>query len=174
MGRKANTLRIVRMIGGKRQELEIPVERARQLGIGTEGSAPATIAYLMDGVLAWQEAGQASTDACPRCGTTHRELVLRHTVGCAECFETFSSTIGRLLRLAGKETAHAGRIPRRLIRYRRLFVEREELLHRLNLAVEREDFEAAARIRDRIRTITEADTWESGETEADRRIEHDD
>ena len=174
MGRKAETLRIVRMIGGKRQELEIPVERARELGIGTEGSAPATIAYLMDGVLAWQEAGQANTDACPRCGTTHRELVLRHTVGCAECFETFSSTIGRLLRLSSKETTHAGRIPRRLIRYRRLFVEREELLNRLNIAVKNEDFEAAARIRDRIRTLSETDVWDNGVLGDDERLGHGD
>jgi protein arginine kinase activator len=149
------TVRVVRVIGGARKEVEISSTRARELGIGTNGRRPPTVAYLMDGLVAWQEAEPSVQATCPQCGTSHRELILRHTAGCAACFDTFSGSIERLLSTAALSPVHQGRIPARLQRYRTLFVERETLLHRLTVAIESEDFEAAADLRDRLRSITD-------------------
>lgn len=155
MTEDTGTIKIVRVIGGTKKEVEIPRAQARELGIGTNGNGRVTVAYLMDGLVAWQQATPTDHQRCPHCGTSHRELVLRHTAGCAQCFDLFSSSVDRLLKTHANGAKHHGRIPRRLQRYRRLFVEREELLNRLNVAVEHEDFEAAADLRDRIRSISD-------------------
>lgn len=147
---------MVRSVGGDRRDIELSPRRARELGITGQAADPPTVAYLMDGLLAWQEAGDLRSAHCPKCGMTHRELVLRHRAGCAECYRVFSTSVDRLLsRRSDGASIHRGRIPQRLQRYRRLFVEREDLLSRLHLAVEQEDFEVAADLRDQIRRITD-------------------
>lgn len=158
MERDHRTVRIVRVVGGTRREIELPADRARDLGIGTPGPYRPTVAYLMDGLVAWQEASPAETDRCPQCHTSHRELILRRTAGCAQCYEVFSRSVDRMLAADRRTPLHKGRIPKRLQRYRRMFVERENLLSQLNVAVESEDFETAADLRDRIRSISDDDT----------------
>lgn len=158
MGEDTHIVRVVRVVGGTRNEVEIPSSRARELGIGTNHGNRPTVAYLMDGLMAWQEAEPSEVARCPQCGTTHRELILRHTAGCAQCYEVFSSGVHRLLAGRNEAPVHRGRIPQRLQRYRRLFVEREDLISRLNGAVAEEDFETAARLRDRLRTIADDDS----------------
>ncbi|HKK49922.1 MAG TPA: UvrB/UvrC motif-containing protein [Alkalispirochaeta sp.] len=168
MGDDTRTVRVVRVIGGTRKEVEIPSSRARELGIGTGPDNRLTVAYLMDGLMAWQEAEPTAVTQCPQCGTTHRELILRHTAGCAQCYEVFSAAVHRVLAGRNEAPVHRGRIPQRLQRYRRLFVEREDLISRLNGAVETEDFEAAAQLRDRLRTISDEDAVD---TEVDTNAE---
>lgn len=148
-------IRIVRLIGGQRHEIELPASEARELGIEPEPRGPVSVAYLMDGVFAWHHVDGPSVDQCPACGTTHRDVLLRHRVGCSQCYEVFARTIERLLRVRHEDSQHTGRIPGRLLRYRRVFVERENLLARLSVAIENEDFESAARIRDQIRALGE-------------------
>ncbi|MEX2445303.1 MAG: UvrB/UvrC motif-containing protein [Alkalispirochaeta sp.] len=157
MGDDTRTVRVIRVIGGTRKEVEIPSSRARELGIGTNHGYRPTVAYLMDGLMAWQEAESSEVLRCPQCGTTHRELILRHTAGCAQCYEVFSVGVHRVLAGRNEAPLHRGRIPKRLQRYRRLFVEREDLISRLNGAVAEEDFETAAKLRDRLRTISDDD-----------------
>ncbi len=168
MGDDTRTVRVVRVIGGTRKEVEIPSSRARELGIGTSPDDRPTVAYLMDGLMAWQEAEPSEVNRCPQCGTTHRELILRHTAGCAQCYEVFSAAVHRVLAGRNEAPVHRGRIPQRLQRYRRLFVEREDLISRLNGAVETEDFETAAQLRDRLRTISDDDAVD---TEVDTNAE---
>lgn len=159
-------IRIVRLIGQTRQEIELPLNEAREMGIEPEPRGPVSVAYLMDGVFAWHHVDGPAPEQCPSCGTSHRDVLLRHRVGCANCYEVFARTIERLLRVRHEDSQHTGRIPNRLLRYRRVFVERENLLARLTVAVENEDFEAAARIRDQLRELTAEDEVESS-TDAD-------
>lgn len=155
-GRQPRKVTVVRSVGGDRRDIELSPRRARELGISGQPGTPPTVTYLMDGLLAWQEAGDSPGTQCPQCGMSHRELVLRHRAGCAECYRVFSASVDRLLsRRSDGAAVHRGRIPQRLQRYRRLFVEREDLLSRLNLAVEQEDFEVAADLRDQIRQISD-------------------
>lgn len=155
MASRSDRMRILRVVGDKRTVIEIPRAEARELGIQHASEGVVTVPYLMDGLFAWSETREADVTTCPICSTTSRDIVLRRRVGCARCYETFAETIDYLL--ARRETVvHHGRIPERLQRFRRLFVERERLLGRLGDAVNREAFEEAAELRDQIRAI-EAD-----------------
>jgi protein arginine kinase activator len=108
----------------------------------------------MDGLVSWQQTEPAKQTTCPQCGTSHREIVLRETAGCELCFEVFSASIERILGNRRVRGFHSGRIPKRLQRYRRMFVEREDLIARLNVALDSEDFERAAELRDRIQSMS--------------------
>lgn len=148
------TVKVVRVVGGKREVIELPEGEARELGIAAAPPHPLSIPYLMDGLfVAVEDNGEEAT--CPNCGTTIRDVILRQRVGCPHCFDRFADTIDRLLRLRRRRETHTDRIPLRLQRYRKLFVEREALLSQLSLAVEEEDFETAAGLRDQ---LTQLDT----------------
>ena len=153
MGDDVRRFRIVRVSGGEREEFVLSLDEARELGIHVGQPSTGSVAYIMDGIFAWHAASVHSERVCPQCGTTQRELVVRRRAGCEHCYDAFSDTVERLLRVDRVDVAHAGRIPARLQRYRRLLFDRETLLNRLRSAVDDEDFESAAMLRDEIRSI---------------------
>ncbi len=153
MGDDLRRVRIVRVSGGEREELVLSIDEARELGIRNDSPSTGSVAYIMDGVFAWHAAGVKSDQLCPHCGTSQRDLIVRRRAGCEQCFDTFSETVERMLRVDRIDVAHSGRIPVRMQRYRRLLFDRESLLDRLRVAVDDEDFESAAAIRDEISSI---------------------
>lgn len=153
MGDDVRRVRIVRVSRGEREELVLSAEQAREMGIHRDPPSAGSIAYIMDGVFAWHAAGVNSERMCSHCGTAQRDLIVRRRAGCEHCYDAFPDTVERLLRVNSAEVAHQGRIPVRLQRYRTLLFERETLIDRLRNAVNEEDFEAAAALRDEISSI---------------------
>lgn len=159
MAERDRRYRVVRVFRGTRQELDISSTQARKIGISRPGESRPTpsVAYLLDGVFAWHGKGDRTDTVCPRCGTSQREIILYRRVGCSHCYEEFDGTVERLLHLHRNDVTHTGRLPQRLVRYRQMFFEREELLNRLSAAVQNEEFETAASLRDRLDTFTHDD-----------------
>jgi len=100
--------------------------------------------------------GLAAADdrACPKCGLTFREFQSSGLLGCAHDYEVFRSALSPLIERAHEGgTHHVGKVPRaadgkikhnaNLIRLRR----------ELQAAVEAENYEQAAKVRDKIRTL---------------------
>lgn len=147
-------MKIVRVVGGKRHEIEVPQGVARELGISQPGAGPVTVPYLMEGLFVWNPSGGSASEQCHQCGTTVREVILRNRVGCPACYDSHGATIERLLKVQKEPVSgHRGRIPERLQRYRRLLVDRSELLSRLSTAVAAEEFEKAATLRDELHRL---------------------
>ncbi len=100
-----------------------------------------------------QKAGLGSTDtlSCPQCGITFTEFQLKGQLGCAHDYVAFQSVLKPLiqrahagaLQHAGKSPANVDQSVRKLGGLRRLRRELEE-------AIGGEDYELAARVRDRI------------------------
>jgi protein arginine kinase activator len=99
---------------------------------------------------------------CPSCGATLRDFRQTGRLGCAECYRAFEAHLRELLRRLHGNAQHAGE------RYRWLGAAAEaapgearaapedalaDLRERLRRAVESEDFERAARLRDAIRGL---------------------
>ena len=80
---------------------------------------------------------------CPRCRTTLAAIRRNGRVGCADCYRTFRSQMGALLERVHGDTEHRGRRPGPRIQ----LSAPQPVLDALQVS---EDFEGAARLRDRI------------------------
>jgi protein arginine kinase activator len=99
-----------------------------------------------------EDAG-ADIAKCGRCGLTYREFRDSGRLGCSGCYGAFKEQIKPLLRRIHGSNVHIGKSPRMsqgVFEKRR---EVENLKVELGLAIDREDFEQAAEIRDRIKEL---------------------
>jgi protein arginine kinase activator len=94
---------------------------------------------------------------CATCGMNYSSFKDSGRLGCADCYDTFTSKLKPLLRRIHGSTRHVGKSP---LHHDEPVATPARALARLhdNLAraVEREDFEAAAQIRDQIKHFATA------------------
>ncbi|MFD3450500.1 UvrB/UvrC motif-containing protein [Microbacteriaceae bacterium 4G12] len=91
---------------------------------------------------------------CPQCHMTYQQFTKLGRFGCSSCYEAFQSQLGPILRkLHGGNTAHAGKIPKRMGGNLHLREELDDLKLQLQQLILQEEFESAAQIRDKIRSI---------------------
>ena len=109
------------------------------------------------------ELKELSTRTCPRCGTNYLEFRQTMKLGCAHDYDVFSDALEQLLhRLHGSEE-HVGKVPR-LPRDAEAMDESErrnrvEILQRqMDKAVEEENYERAAELRDQIQEMEQHGT----------------
>ena len=123
---------------------------------------------LLDSILSIQagETGDKKTPPpsvkCPDCGMTYEMFKSGGKLGCAECYHTFASELNGLLKNVQGSVKHEGKFPRRTgsaLKQRR---EIDRLRIELTKAVETENFEEAASLRDRIRLIEAKPESEAG------------
>jgi protein arginine kinase activator len=98
--------------------------------------------------------GISAGGPCAFCGLTLEEFRKSGRLGCSHCYVTFESNLKTLLRRLHGGTQHVGKVylppdPTRAEQQERL----AGLRRKLDRAVESEDFERAAQIRDLIRTL---------------------
>jgi protein arginine kinase activator len=99
----------------------------------------------------------ASDTGCAFCGLTFRDFRETGRLGCPHCYSTFEGHLRGLLRRIHGGTHHRGKVylppdPTASQMEKRL----EGLRRRLQRAVDAEDFERAAELRDQIRTVEPA------------------
>ena len=93
------------------------------------------------------------TCRCPLCGATAGEISATGRVGCASCYTFFSAELADVIRTAHGGNVHTGRVSAGY-RARRERVERlAERKRQLREAVDCEDFEKAAGLRDEIHAL---------------------
>ena len=103
-----------------------------------------------------QQALQLPGDAarCAYCGTSLRDFRASGRLGCAQCYGAFEQSLRDLLRRVHGGARHVGRhydVPNPDLLERDAAL--SELRSRLQLAVQSEEFETAATIRDQIRSL---------------------
>lgn len=124
-------------------------------GIETSGTMPKhPLSDFLSGVQQQMGSSQAEVARCAFCSTALREFRNSGRLGCAHCYGTFEQSLRELLRKIHGNSRHVGRryeppAPALLERSSTL----GELRERLRRAVETEQFELAASIRDQIRGL---------------------
>ena len=97
---------------------------------------------------------RATGDTCPRCGATFQDFRETGRLGCPDCYRTFEAPLRDLLRRLHGSTHHLGeRYARAASPQRGAGEQAAELREQLRLAVETENFELAAELRDRLRVL---------------------
>ena len=100
-----------------------------------------------------EEGGPAGQHECPVCGIKFVEFRNTGRLGCPHDYREFRTELAPLLENIHGETKHCGKSPRRLPENRQAQSELIQLRNRLKTAVTKEDYEEAAKLRDRIRTL---------------------
>jgi len=148
------TVHLTEIVNDQMTELHLCEACANQKGAQVESHFG--LADLLSGLADFsktQEPEEAVTKACPTCGMTYDDFRKVGRLGCAECYATFRSSLGTLLKRIHGSPIHLGKSPARLVKPSKTKTELSELKRKLERAIEREAFEEAARLRDHIRRM---------------------
>ena len=90
---------------------------------------------------------------CPQCGATWSDLRREGKPRCAGCYEAFADELEPTIRSLYGTASHTGRAPAKCREQRNKEKKTALLKKQLREAVEAEQYEEAARLRDEIRTL---------------------
>lgn len=90
---------------------------------------------------------------CPNCGFSADDLNRVRRFGCSACFNTFRSELDLILRGMHQGMQHVGKVPKGFEEIHARDEKLEELRGRLENAIQSENYEDAAQLRDEIRQL---------------------
>jgi len=153
---KPATVHLTQIVGDKMQKLDLCEDCAKAKGINDPANFGLADLDLVLGLGASQQIEQAAGGTelkCPRCGFSQADFKKSGRLGCPECYQTFAEALGGLLKTMHKGTRHEGKVPE-VLRATREQSDRLKLLQKkLAKAIEQENFEEAAQLRDEIKQI---------------------
>lgn len=92
---------------------------------------------------------------CPLCGSAFEDIVESGKLGCAKCYETFAGELAPTISNIHGKAEHNGRAPKNLKAKNEKRNKLRELKTELKKAVDEQDFEHAAALRDAIKAFGE-------------------
>ncbi|RFU68661.1 hypothetical protein D0469_11915 [Peribacillus saganii] len=159
------TLHFTKIVNGEKTEVHICEKCAQEKGemFMFNGGGSFSINNLLAGLLNMEPVFQHTNPStiaksqeaqCPGCNMTFSEFTQAGKFGCAQCYETFKDNLNPVLkRLHSGNTAHIGKIPERLGGGIHLRKKMDDLKQLLKDAIDQEEFEKAAELRDELRSL---------------------
>jgi len=151
--KKPATVHLTEIIGNKKHEVHLCEDCAKSKGAV---KANVSIANLLSGIMESQlhldDLVMASV-SCPICGISFAEFQREGRFGCCEDFEIFHEGLLPLLERIHGATQHYGKSPKLLTEDKSLEQDLHRLQRELSQAVGQEEYEEAAKIRDKIRNL---------------------
>ncbi len=155
---------LTRIANGQKKELHLCEKCAEETGhINFAPDNNLSFQNFLSGILnsSLLENGKKFEDSnqnnskkiCSRCGSSFEEFSQKGFFGCAECYNAFSDRLEPLMKRIHGNTYHSGKIPKRIgnkLRYKK-DINRLKIL--MDKAAAEENFEKAAKIRDKIHVI---------------------
>jgi len=148
------TVHLTQIAGDKVQKVDLCEECAKHKGVNDP--AGFSLADLLLGIGASQEFEQAvggSEVKCPKCGFSQADFKKAGRLGCPECYTTFAEGLEGLLKSMHKGTRHVGKAPYAMQQTRDVSDRLKALQKKLAKAIEEENFEQAATLRDEIKQM---------------------
>ena len=153
------TVKVVQVVNGKKQELSLCQSCAIEMGFekaAKELQLPKLFGSLILDILKKESsstlpARQATSLTCPYCGTTWEDFKQTGLLGCDKCYEVFYGELKKVLKQIHGNTRHIGSRPS--TQKKPVVQNLAKLRQELKKAVENEEFEKAARLRDQIREL---------------------
>ena len=94
---------------------------------------------------------------CPNCGMTYESFRKMGRLGCSQCYETFKGYLQPLLKKIHGSSQHFGKAPVKApkiaVKEKKAVYSIEELKAKMQKAIQAEEFEEAAKLRDQIREL---------------------
>ncbi len=100
---------------------------------------------------------------CSNCNTSYDDFVQKGRFGCSECYKNFGSQLSKTFKGIQGADQHTGKRPKGYVTsgsdsIMKSFTEAEKLALKLQEAIEKEEFEEAARLRDLIKDMKKEET----------------
>ncbi|SKC87953.1 UvrB/UvrC motif-containing protein [Maledivibacter halophilus] len=151
------TVHLTKIINNKKIELHLCEECARRTqDISFEN--PFTINNFLTGLLDSVQGSPLKVDyiqttTCSKCGMSYGKFKQLGRLGCSECYKTFNEKLMPLVKSVHGSKHHTGKVPKKagsLIRLKREILTKKKELSR---AIDKEEFEKAAELRDKIKLL---------------------
>lgn len=151
-GKNLATTHIKKVINGSVEEHSLCSFCAAEQGYG--GMEDFSLSNMLSMMLGGHPKGvSVSKKRCTVCGSTFSDIAKSGRVGCGECYETFKEELlPSLQRLHGR-VKHIGKTPESEVKEQTLEEKIIKLKEKLTDAVQNEEFEKAAEIRDEIKSL---------------------
>ncbi len=139
---------------GVKKEVHLCAEHAQEAGVPLPSHQPLSQLLTQFVISQTGKAKSASKKSCPGCGMTFSRFRQIGTLGCPECYEAFEGQLAPLIERAQNAAMHhRGKTPRRAGGTVDQRVEARQLVKELDEAVAAEQYERAAKLRDRLRSL---------------------
>ena len=146
------TVFLTQIVDGKMQKVNLCEACSKEKGVTNPMGFE--LADLLLGLGAAQEIEKGSSaQQCAACGFSQADFKKTGRLGCPVCYDTFAEGLSGLLKAMHKRTAHAGKIPARLMRSIELDARMKQLQRDLAKAVVEENYETAAQLRDQLKEL---------------------
>ena len=90
---------------------------------------------------------------CPNCGLTYEDFRKIGRLGCSECYNAFKKYLIPLLKRIHGSNKHGGKFPAGSVKPLKEKSESDDLRVKLQKAIEKEEFEEAAKLRDQLKEL---------------------
>lgn len=149
---KEATVFLTQIVDGKMQKVNLCEACSKQKGVNDPTGF--ALADLLLGLGAAQDLEKSPGSLkCPVCGFTQADFKKTGRLGCSRCYDVFAEGLQGLLRNMHKGTAHTGKSPKAFRAEREKGDKLRDLQTSLAKAVEAEEYERAADLRDKIRQL---------------------
>ncbi|MEI6071484.1 MAG: UvrB/UvrC motif-containing protein [Verrucomicrobiae bacterium] len=149
---KEATVFLTQIVEGKMQKVNLCEACSKEKGVNDPTGF--ALADLLMGLGAAQEIeSKAGSLKCPVCGFTQADFKKTGRLGCSACYAVFADGLSGMLKNMHKGTAHTGKAPAALQKRREQGEKLRSLQDNLHQAVEAEEYERAADLRDQIRRM---------------------
>lgn len=154
-GNKQSTFHMTEIRNGKSKEIHLCEDCASK---NEEVNSSFTIQNLLAGLLDIPNEQEFEIDyiediSCVSCETTYEEFKRSGRFGCSKCYDSFREKLEPLLKKIHGHDTHTGKIPKRTGGMIKVKKDINLLKKKLQLAVNNEEFENAADIRDEIKKL---------------------
>lgn len=158
-----STVHLTQIVNNKKIVLNLCKNCAEKRGFHSPfENVPFPLAEFVTGMMGINKTHKTSGKAktlqstkCPSCGLTFEALGKIGRFGCGQCYTTFGADLNDLLRKIHGSNEHRGKMPTCTTDTLKPVREERRLREDLKLAIEQEDFETAAVLRDKIREKTD-------------------
>lgn len=142
------TVFLTQIINGKMHKIDLCEKCAKEMGV-TNASTFSLADLLIKTEAERQSNSSRETLVCPSCGFTQEDLSKTGRVGCGKCYEVFKDVLSEALKDMQRSSQHTGKIPERHLLDDSTNC--EEIEKALEIAIEQENYEEAAALRDQLK-----------------------
>lgn len=167
--RNEANIHMKRIINASATEVHLCSDCAKSLGYGDGFSGFGLgLGDLFGNFLSYAPMFSNNTAVrCPMCGNSFRDIAESGRFGCAECYETFYDKVLPSIERIHGQTKHVGKKANNENKDADYLIDRDDLKNQLTKAVEEQNYELAAELRDKIKENEKQENKKDGEEKSD-------